>query len=74
MRIIISYTAKWRLKDNPNYLWTECKKLVNNNTGKEIKKTIKGIQAGYYLSKKFIKLSELKDKIELIPKKEWCPF
>lgn len=73
MNVLISYNAKWRLKDKPNYVWTNCKKLINTNTNREIKKTIKGIQAGYYISKDFIKLIDMEGNIELIPK-EKMPF
>jgi|LakMenEpi03Aug12_release.lakeMendotaPanAssembly.Ray.scaffolds.fasta_scaffold434111_3 hypothetical protein len=73
MNILCSYKAKWRLKDNPIYVWTECKKLINTRTSREIKKTIKGTKSGYWIGKKFIPFFDLKDKIELIPK-ESLPF
>jgi len=74
MNIQVTYVAKWQLKDNPHYKWTDCKKLINCKTGNEIKRTIKGLQAGYWIGKNFIKLSEMKSQIELIPKEEYCPF
>lgn len=73
MNIKVSYKAKWQLKDKPQYKWTESKKLINTNTGNEIKKTLKGMIAGYWISKEFIPLDKLKSKIELI-QKEKCPF
>lgn len=60
MIITVSYFAKWQLKSNPKYKWTNCKKLINCQTGNEIKKTIKGATAGYYIGKDFVKLSDLK--------------
>lgn len=67
MNVLCSYKAKWRLKDNPIYVWTECKKLINIKTGREVKKTIKGIKAGYWISRKFIPFFELRNLIEVIP-------
>jgi hypothetical protein len=74
MRINVSYNSKWQLRNKPQYKWTECKRLFNTNTGREIKKTLKGMVAGYWIGKDFIKLSEMKNMVELIPKKEYCPF
>lgn len=74
MTIEVIYKAKWQLKDNPKYKWTECKKLINTNTGNEIKRTLKGMTAGYWIGKEFIKLDDLKSKIELIQKDAYCPF
>ncbi len=73
MQISVYYTAKWRLKDKPNYVWTENKRLINLNTGREIKKTLKGLTPGYWIGSKFLTLTNLKNKIELIPK-ETLPF
>lgn len=71
MNIQVTYKAKWMLKDNPKYVWTECKKLINTKTGFEIKKTIKGNQAGYYIDRRFTPLKSL--EVELI-KENNCPF
>ena len=73
MQITVTYMAKWRLKTNHDYVWTTCKKLVNIRTGREIKKTIKGLTAGYWIGKRFIKLDTLRSEIELI-EDEHCPF
>lgn len=67
MKIQVNYIAKWQLKDKSNYKWTECKKLINCRTGKEIKKTLKGMVAGYWIGKQFISLKDLSKKIERIP-------
>lgn len=74
MNIKVSYKAKWQLRNKPQYKWTECKKLINTQTGNEIKKTLKNMVAGYWIGRDFIKLDDLKSKIELIPKKKYCPF
>lgn len=67
MQVAITYVAKWRLKEYPNYVWTECKKLINLNTGREIKKTLNGLTAGYWINRKFIKLFDMSSMVELIP-------
>jgi len=73
MNVLCSYKAKWRHNHFNHYVWTECKKLINSKTGKEIKKTIKGGKAGYYINRDFKSLDELKNQIELI-QKDFCPF
>ena len=74
MRINVSYIVKWQLKDKPQYKWTEYKRLFNTNTNREIKKTLKGMVAGYWIGKDFITLDKLKEKVELIVIKPYCPF
>lgn len=74
MNVQCIYTAKWRLKNRHNYVWTSCKKLINTNTGREIKRTLKGLKAGYWIGKNFITLNDLRNEVELIPKKEVLPF
>jgi hypothetical protein len=74
MNILVRYKAKWQLKSAPHYKWTNCKKLINTRTNNEIKKTLKGSKAGYWIGKNFIQLSDLSKKIELISEKEILPF
>jgi hypothetical protein len=66
---VLNYIAKWQLKSNQKYKWTTCKKLVNTNTCREIKKTRNGNckDVGYYIDGRFIKCCDLKNEIELIP-------
>jgi len=73
MNVLCSYKSKWRHKVFHDYVWTECKKLINLKTGKEIKKTIKGGKAGYYINRDFVDLDTLRQQLELISK-EFCPF
>ena len=73
MKITVTYEAKWQLIICNNYKWTECKKLINTKTGKEISKTLKGCQLGYYINRKFIKLSEMKNMVDRITEDN-CPF
>lgn len=68
MNISVTYNAKWQLKNNNRYVWTECKKLVNVSTGREIKKTLHGMTPGYWINRRFIKLDDIRDNVELIPK------
>lgn len=74
MNILVSYSVKWQIKDKPHYKWTSCKKLINTRTNNEIKKTLKGSIPGYWIGKEFVKLVDLKNRIELIPKAEKLPF
>jgi hypothetical protein len=64
--ISITYKAKWCIKGKPNYKWTECKKLINTNTGRVIKKTLKGLTPGYWIGKDFYRLDKMKDMVEKI--------
>lgn len=57
----------------PWYKWTTCKKLINTRSGKEVKKTIKGTKAGYYIDRVFVSLAELRFNIEKIKQKK-LPF
>jgi len=76
MTISIKYTGKWWLKTNHKYVVTSCKKMVNTNTSREIKKTVFGNsnEPGYYIDGRFIKCCDLRNELDLIPKKEYCPF
>lgn len=76
MQIQVLYTAKWQIKDKTYYKWTNCRKLINCKTGKEVLKTKFGNskEVGYYIDGTFIKCIDLKYKLELIPKEKYCPF
>jgi hypothetical protein len=73
MYIQVTYKAIWQLKTAKWYKWTECKKLINTRTGKEITKTMKGSQSGYYIDRKFVKLTEMRNMVEKITYED-CPF
>ncbi len=76
--IPIKVVTKWRLKDNHKYEWTTCKRLINTQTMRFIKKTFngKGVQRGYFIDGDFLKISEMKEGglIELLPKIMYTPF
>lgn len=75
MYLSVTYKAKWRLRGHPQYYWTECKKLINVCRGKEIKKTLHGLTPGYWIGRKFVRLSDLIEfkLVELIPDED-LPF
>ena len=72
--VSVTYKVKWRIKGNEKYGWTVCGKLFNLKNNREIKKTVKGLTAGYWIGKDFVSLDKLRSKVELVPKKEYCPF
>ena len=74
MEISVTYTAKWQIIEFPYYKWTDCKKLINCKSGKEVQKVMKGSKPGYYINRKFIPLIKLRKLIELIPDDGDCPF
>ena len=49
-------------------------KLFNCKTNKEIKQIMNGGSIGYCINGKFFSLVKLKNYIEKIHKKEYCPF
>lgn len=71
--ISVSYDLKWQIKDNEKYRWSTCRKLFNTQTGRQIKKTMNCRSIGYWIGKEFITLTNLKSKLELIPKQQ-TPF
>ena len=74
MKVNVGYVAKWQHKEFSYYIWTECKKLINLKSGKEVKKTLKGLQAGYWINRRFTPLHSLKSQIEIIPTNPFIPF
>ena len=74
MKISVEYNCKYRLKSNPNYIFTICKLCYNTKSGKLIKQILKGGSVGYVINGKFQTLSKLKNDLEKIPKIEILPF
>ena len=72
--ISITYNLKWQYKKLTYYKWTTCGKLINTQTGRKIKKTVNGRSIGYWIKGSFVTLNNLRKELELIPKKEHCPF
>lgn len=74
MLISKHYDLKWQVKFATHYQFSSCKKLFNIQTKREIKKVINGGSIGYCINGKFYSLTFLRNYIEKIPKKEYCPF
>ena len=72
--VSITYELKWQYKKLTYYKWTNCGKLINTKTGRKIKKTVNGRSIGYWIKGGFVTLNNLRKELELIPKKEYCPF
>lgn len=74
MQVTVLFTVKWQFKEYPYYKISTCKKIINCKTSKIIKCTKSGGSIGYYIASKFYKKSDINKYIEIIPKKEYCPF
>ncbi len=70
----VTYKSKYRLKSNPNYVFSTCGLCFNLRSGKLVKQITKGYTIGYLIDSKFKSLLVLKKELEIIPKKEYCPF
>ena len=68
------HIAKYRLKSNPNYVYSTDKLCYNTKTGRVINQILKGSTIGYVINGKFKSLDNLRKDLELIPKQEYCPF
>jgi hypothetical protein len=68
------HIAKYRLKTATNYVYSTDKICYNLKTGRVIKQIMKGSTIGYIVNGKFKFLEVLRKELELIPKKEYCPF
>lgn len=68
------HIAKYRLKTATNYVYSTDKICYNLKTGRVIKQIMKGSTIGYIVNGKFKSLEVLRKELELIPKKEYCPF
>lgn len=72
--ISVNYTCKYRLKFATNYVWTLCGKCYNQKTGRLIKQVYNSGCIGYTINGRFRSLKYLKTQLDVIPKKEYCPF
>ena len=70
----VKYKAKYRLKDNENYIFSTCGLCFNLKSGKLVKQITKGYTIGYLINGKFKSLEVLRQNLELIPKNSNCPF
>ena len=75
MHISLTFTCKWTIKNNENYVFTENPKmLVNLKTRKIINQISKGGSIGYIINSKFYTLTKLKLMLIKIKEKEKLPF
>jgi hypothetical protein len=66
-----TFQLKWQFVANPDYKLTDCGRLFNTKTKREIKRTLNGrTSVGYWIGKKFYSLKKIKEQIifELINK------
>lgn len=74
MRITLTFTCKWTIINNENYVFTESPKmLVNLKSGKIINQITKGGSIGYIINSKFYTLTKLKTMLVKIKHNE-IPF
>lgn len=69
----VTYTVKYELSTNPNYIWTKETLCFNIKTGRMIKQVYKNGMIGYCIESKFISLKKLKPMLRK-PKNIRCPF
>ena len=63
-----SISFKWKLNFSEHYQWSTENKLYNRKTMREIKKTVNGYSVGYWISKKFYTLENLRNCLVKIEK------
>ena len=75
MQITINHTVdiKFRVK-NTCYGVTEKGEIWNLNNNRKMKRTVIGTTIGFCIKGNFKSLKYLRTQLELIPKKEYCPF
>lgn len=66
----LTFKVFWRFKDFNHLKITKCKKIIDCKNGRLINYTTRG----FFINGKYLKRNQLKNHIEIIPKKEYCPF
>lgn len=74
MTVNVQFKVFWQFKDANHFKVTKCKKIINCQTNKIVKQSVRGGSCGYWINKKFVKRKDLNSYLELIPKKEDLPF
>ncbi len=74
LEFTVKYVAKWQINFAKNYVFTKCGLCYNTQSGRLIKQTTKNYTIGYIIKSKFYSLKVLRTHLELIPKKDECPF
>lgn len=73
--ISINYSLVWRFKNYPHIQIATDRKIYNTKTGRKLKITRNGGSIGVWVGKNiFITKSKINDHIEVLPKKQYCPF
>ncbi len=72
--VSITYTIKYELSTDPNYVWLNNKQCFNLKTGRIIKQTLCGGSIGYVISGKFQSLKKLKPLLQKPEKPDDLPF
>ena len=71
--ISVTYSYKWTLDFNSDYVFTDCGKCFNLKRSKQIKKVLRGYSVGYNIASKFYTLTNLRKHLVKIKKQE-TPF
>jgi hypothetical protein len=71
--ITTTYSIKWQFKDEPDYVITACRKVVNRKRGTVLKQVKSGGSIGYYIKGIFVNKNEINSKVKLIENKP-TPF
>lgn len=74
LEFTVKYVAKWQINFSTNYVFTKCGLCYNLKSGRLIKQITKNYTIGHIINSKFYSLKNLKNYLEKIPKKEYCPF
>lgn len=64
--ISVTYDVKWSVKDHSHYIVTPCGKVINERTGKILKRIMNGGSIGYCIESKFYTLKTLRTMLEKI--------
>lgn len=56
----ITYHFVWQIKSHPKYKVTNCGKIVNCQTMRELKKTVNGYTIGFNINGRFHSLKQLR--------------
>ena len=64
----VKYFAKYRLKNNTNYIFSTCGLCFNQKSGKLVRQVTKKYTIGYLIDGKFRSLDRLREELEIIPK------
>lgn len=74
MRITLTFSCKWQLDFDTDFVFLERHNfLVNRKTGKILKQVMKGGSIGYVIKGKFYSLTRLRQSLVKIEKQD-CPF